>query len=121
GWVTADTHVHVLSPTTAHIEGAGEDVNVVNLLATQWGEMMTNVGDFDGRLTHGAIDTGGDGQYLVRVGTENRQHVLGHISLLGYYGPMFAPITTGEPDESALGDPVDVLRTEWARQRHKQG
>jgi len=31
----------------------------------------------------------------VRVGTENRQHVLGHISLLGYRGRIIAPQTPG--------------------------
>jgi len=121
GWVTADTHVHFLSPPTAELEGAGTGVNVVNLLASQWGELMTNVGDFDGRTTFGSRDAGGDGEYLVRVGTENRQHILGHISLLGYNGPIIAPMTTGGPDESALGDPIDVLLTEWARQCRKQG
>lgn len=121
GWVTADTHVHFLSPMSALLEGAGEGVNVVNLLASQWGELMTNVGDFDGRNTWGSKETGGDGEYLVRVGTENRQHVMGHISLLGYNGPIIAPMTTGGPDESALGDPIEVLLTEWARQTHKQG
>jgi len=121
GWVTADTHVHFLSPTSAHLEGAAEGVNVVNLLASQWGELMTNVGDFDGRMTHGSIECGGDGEYLVRVGTENRQHVLGHISLLGYNGSIIAPMTVGGPDEAALGDPVDVLLTEWAKQCRKQG
>ncbi len=121
GWVTADTHVHFLSPHSAHLEGAAEGVNVVNLLASQWGELMTNVGDFDGRTTYGSRESGGEGEYLVRVGTENRQHVLGHISLLGYSGPIIAPMTTGGPDESALGDPVEILLTEWARQCRKQG
>ncbi len=125
GWVTADTHVHFLSPGSAMLEGAGEGVNVVNLLASQWGELMTSVGDFDGKTTWGAHDTGGgpqgDGEYLVRVGTENRQHVLGHISLLGYRGRIIAPMTTGGPDESALGDPIEALLTEWARQCRKQG
>jgi hypothetical protein len=121
GWVSADTHVHFLSPHSAHLEGAGEGVNVVNLLASQWGELMTNVGDFDGATTLGSRESGGDGEYLVRVGTENRQHVLGHISLLGYSGPVIAPMTTGGPDESALGDPVEILLTEWARQCRKQG
>ena len=120
GWVTADTHVHFLSPTTALLEGAAEGVNLINLLASQWGEMMTNVGDFDGQTTYGAKESGGDGEYLVRVGTENRQHVLGHISLLGYRGPMIVPMTTGGPAESALGDPIEVLLTEWARQCHQQ-
>jgi hypothetical protein len=121
GWVTADTHVHFLSPPSAHLEGAGEGVNVVNLLASQWGELMTNVGDYDGKTTYGSRETGHDGEWLVRVGTENRQHVLGHISLLGYNGPLIAPMTTGGPDEAALGDPVDMLLTEWARQCRKQG
>ena len=121
GWVTADTHVHFLSPTTALLEGAGEGVNVVNLLASQWGELMTNVGDFDGRTTHGAKQAGGDGEYLVRVGTENRQHVLGHISLLGYEGNIIGPMTTAGPGESAIGDPVELLMVEWARQCKKQG
>ena len=116
GWVSADTHVHFLSPMSALLEGSAEGVNVVNLLASQWGELMTNVGDFDGKTTFGSKDAGGDGEYLVRVGTENRQHVLGHISLLGYEGPIIAPMTTGGPNESALGDPVEVLLTEWAEQ-----
>ena len=121
GWVTADTHVHFLSPATAMLEGSAEGVNVINLLASQWGELMTNVGDFDGHSTWGSREAGGDGEYLVRVGTENRQHVLGHISLLGYEGGIIAPMTTGGPDESALGDPVEVLLTEWARQCKRQG
>jgi hypothetical protein len=120
GWVTADTHVHFLSPGSALLEGAAEGVNVVNLLASQWGELMTNVGDFDGKTTHGSKENGGDGEYLVRVGTENRQHVLGHISLLGYKGKMITPMTTGGPDEAALGDPIEILLTEWARQCKKQ-
>ena len=44
GWVTADTHVHFLTPGSALLEGSGEGVNVVNLLSSQWGELMTNVG-----------------------------------------------------------------------------
>jgi hypothetical protein len=121
GWVTADTHVHFLSPMSALLEGSAEGVNVVNLLASQWGELMTNVGDFDGKTTWGSKEAGGDGQYLVRVGTENRQHVLGHISLLGYGGKIIAPMTTGGADEAALGDPIEILLTEWARQCKKQG
>lgn len=120
GWVSSDTHVHFPSPMTALLEGAAEDVNVVNLLASQWGELMTNVGDFDGKNTWGSKETGGDGEYLVRVGTENRQHILGHISLLGYKGQIIAPMTTGGPNESALGDPVEILLTEWAQQCKKQ-
>lgn len=120
-WVSADTHVHFLSPISALLEGAAEGVNVINLLASQWGELMTNAGDFDGKTTWGSQEAGGEGEYLVRVGTENRQHILGHISLLGYSGDMILPMTSGGADESALGDPIEVLLTEWARQCKKQG
>ena len=120
GWVTADTHVHFLSTSSAMLEGSAEGVNIVNLLASQWGELMTNVGDFDGKSTWGSKEAGGDGEYLVRVGTENRQHVMGHISLLGYEGNIIAPMTTGGVDESAIGDPLEILLTEWASQCKKQ-
>ena len=115
GWVTADTHVHFLSPDSALLEGEAEGVNIVNLLASQWGELFTNIGDFNGKR-----ETASDRDYLVRVGTENRQHILGHISLLGYDGSMILPLTTGGPDESALGDPVETTLTEWARQSRLQ-
>jgi len=114
GWVSADTHVHFLSPQTALLEGSAEGVNVVNLLASQWGEMFSNVSDFDGRTTLGARDFGGDGEFLVRVGTENRMQVLGHISLLGYSGAMIHPLCSGGPSESAIGDALDVSMAEWA-------
>lgn len=121
GWVTADTHVHFLSPQTARLEGEGEGVNVVNLLASQWGEMFSNVTDFDGKTTFGARDFGGDGEFLVRVGTENRMQVLGHISLLGYSGQMIHPLCSGGPSESALGDAQEVTMAEWAQQCIDQG
>ncbi|MCY4466125.1 MAG: CehA/McbA family metallohydrolase [Chloroflexi bacterium] len=115
GWVSADTHVHFLSPQTAWLEGAAEGINVVNLLASQWGEMFSNVSDFDGRSTFGAKDFGGDGEFLVRVGTENRMQVLGHISLLGYSGAMIHPLCSGGPSESAIGDALEVSMAQWAQ------
>ena len=45
---------------------------------------------------------------------------MGHISLLGYNGDIITPLTTGGPDESALGDPIETLLTEWAEQCKKQ-
>jgi hypothetical protein len=121
GWVTADTHVHFLSPQTALLEGQAEGVNVVNLLASQWGEMFSNVTDFDGKTTIGAKEFGGDGEFLVRVGTENRMQALGHISLLGYSGRMINPLCTGGPSESAIGDPQEVIMAEWAQRCIDQG
>jgi hypothetical protein len=122
GWVTADTHVHFLSPGTALLEGEAEGVNVVNLLAAQWGEMFTNVGDFDGRTTFAQLSDAEHAgpEHIVRVGTENRQHVLGHISLLGYEGRMILPLSTSGPIESALGEPLQESMTSWARRCRAQ-
>ena len=115
GWVTADTHVHFLTPSTAVLEGEAEDVNVVNLLASQWGELFTNVSDFDGSTTHSNTLAGNDGEFLARVGTENRMQVLGHISLLGYRGEMIHPLCSGGLSESALGDFQEVTMADWAQ------
>lgn len=73
------------------------------------------------KTTYGSKEAGGDGEYLVRIGTESRQHVMGHISLLGYKGDIIAPMTTGGPMESTISDPVGNLLTEWAQQCKKQG
>jgi hypothetical protein len=40
---------------------------------------------------------------------------------LGYNGDIITPLCTGGPGESALGDPVEALLTEWAIRCKKQG
>src|SRR4029077_15127326 len=109
GWVTADTHVHFLSPSTAVLEGQAEGLNLVNLLAAQWGDLFTNVGD----LPHGPL-TSRDGETVVQLGTENRQHILGHLSLLGGHGAPVFPMSASGPGESYLGDPLWSCRGDWA-------
>ena len=109
GWMTADTHVHFLSPQTAWLEAQAEGVNLVNLLATQWGDLFTNVMDITGDLSGASRD-----DTLVWVGTENRQHMLGHISLLGVKGAPVFPMCAGGASESYLGDPVWTSMAEWA-------
>ncbi len=86
GWVTADAHVHFLAPSTALLQAAAEDIDLVNLLATQWGDLFTNVTD----LPWGSTSTPA-GDRLVVVGTENRQSILGHLGLLGAHRPSPAP------------------------------
>jgi hypothetical protein len=73
-----------------------------------------------GRTTLGAKELGGDGEFLVRIGSENRMQVLGHISLLGYSGALIHPLCTGGPSESALGDPLQVTMAEWAQRCRDQ-
>lgn len=116
GWVTADTHVHFLSPQTAWLEAQAEGVNVVNLLASQWGRLFTNVGDISGKVGVVEDDT------IVWVGTENRNHMLGHISMLGTKGLPVYPMCSGGVGEAWVGDPDYRTLTEWGEEcRAKDG
>jgi hypothetical protein len=115
GWVTADTHVHFISPQTAWLEGQAEGINVVNLLASQWGRLFTNVGDLTGRVGVVEDDT------IVYVGTENRNHMLGHISMLGTQGLPVYPMCAGGPGESWVGDPDFITLAEWALENKRKG
>jgi len=115
GWVTADTHVHFISPHTAWLEARCEGVNVVNLLASQWGRLFTNVGDLTGRVGVAEDDT------IVYVGTENRNHMLGHMSMLGTRGLPVYPMCAGGPGEAWIGDPDFVAMAEWARENRRKG
>ena len=115
GWVTADTHVHFISPHTAWLEAQAEGVNVVNLLASQWGRLFTNVGDYIGRVGINENDT------IVYVGTENRHHMLGHMSMLGTKGKPIYPMCCGGPTESFIGDPDFMALAEWALENKRKG
>ena len=115
GWVTADTHVHFLSPQTAWLEAQAEGINIVNLLASQWGRLFTNVGDYTGRVGVVEDDT------IVYVGTENRNHMLGHMSMLGTKGLPVYPMCCGGPSESWVGDPDFLAMTEWALENRRKG
>ncbi len=115
GWVTADTHVHFISPHTAWLEGQAEGINVVNLLASQWGRLFTNVGDFNARIGVVEDDT------IVYVGTENRNHMLGHMSMLGTKGLPVYPMCCGGPTESWVGDPEFMMLADWARENKRKG
>ena len=107
-WVTADTHVHFLAPSTALLQAAAEDVDLVNLLAAQWGDLFTNVND----LPWGSM-TDPSGRRIVAVGTENRQNMLGHLALLGARRPA-RPFASAGPPEGRMFGALDVLLADWA-------
>lgn len=107
-WVTADTHVHFLAPSTALLQAAAEDVDVVNLLAAQWGDLYTNITD----LPWGSM-ADPTGRRIVVVGTENRQNMLGHLALLGAREPT-RPYASGGPPEGRMAGALDVLLADWA-------
>ena len=110
GWVTADTHVHFLSPQTALLEGSAEGVNVVNLLASQWGEMFSNVSDFDGKTTIGAKDFGGNGGILGAGG--DRKPYAG-------FGPhLFAGLFRADDPSPLHGRPLRIGHWRSTRGEH---
>jgi hypothetical protein len=107
-WVTADSHVHFLAPSTALLQAAAEDIDIVNLLAAQWGDLYTNVTDIEwGSMTDPS------GRRIVVVGTENRQTPLGHLALLGARR-MTGPLASGGPPEGPMAGALDVLLADWA-------
>jgi hypothetical protein len=116
GWITADTHVHFISPDTARLEAQAEGLNVINLLAAQWGDLFTNVGDITGAPAGASRD-----DCVVWVGTENRQHFLGHISMLGTQGEPVFPMSTSGATEGYFGDTTVRAMSEWEDENRSKG
>jgi hypothetical protein len=115
GWYSGDSHVHFLSTLGSQLEARGEGLNVVNLLLSQWGHHFSNVEEFTGKPL-----VSGDGLTIVYASQENRQHMLGHLSLLGLKEPVL-PMASGGPSEAELGGGVEVTLSDWADKCHAQG
>ena len=115
GWYSGDTHVHFLAGNGAVLESAGEDLNVANVLQSQWGHYFSNTDDFTGRP-----QVSDDGKTIVSFGQENRQHFLGHLTLLGHTEPIM-PWCTDGPGEAELGGPLQTTMSHWAEACREQG
>jgi hypothetical protein len=114
-WFSGDSHVHFLSTQGAHLEAQGEDLNVVNLLQSQWGHLFTNTEDFLGRPV-----PSDDGRTVVYTSQENRQHMLGHLILLGLKEPVM-PWCSDGPSEAEIGGTLETTLSHWADACHAQG
>ncbi len=114
-YFSGDTHVHFVSTQGGHLESQAEDLNVVNLLQSQWGGLFTNTEEFTGRPS-----VSSDGWNIVYASQENRQHMLGHLSLLGLKKPVM-PWCTGGPAEGELGGSLETTLSAWADECHAQG
>ena len=115
GWYSGDSHVHFLSPQGAHRESQCEDLNVVNLLQSQWGSLFTNTEDFTG-----SASVSREGDNIVYVGQENRQHFLGHMILWGLKKPIMPWCTDGLM-EAEIGGAMETALAHWADEAHGQG
>jgi hypothetical protein len=114
-WFSGDSHVHFLGTQGAHREAQGEDLNVVNLLQSQWGHLFTNTEDFTGSPT-----LSNEGNTIVYCSQENRQHFLGHLTLLGLKEPVM-PWCTDGPGEAELGGTLEEAMSYWVDACHAQG
>lgn len=115
GWFSGDSHVHFLSTQGAHFESQCEDLNVVNMLQSQWGSLFTNTEEFTGRPS-----VMKEADNIVYFGQENRQHFLGHLTLWGLKRPVM-PWCSDGPDEAELGGTLEVMLSHWADECHAQG
>jgi len=115
GYWSGDTHVHFLSTQGAHFEAAGEGLHVVNLLLSQWGHLFTNTEEFTGQPS-----VGHGGGTIVYASQENRQHILGHLTLLGLKEPVM-PWGSGGPSEAELAGTLETTLSHWADRCHEQG
>ena len=115
GWFSGDSHVHFLSTQGSHTESQGEDLNVVNLLQSQWGSLFTNTEDFTGAPSVSQV-----GNNIVYVGQENRQHFLGHMILWGLKKPVM-PWCSDGPAEAEIGGTMQTTLSHWADEAHAQG
>ena len=98
GWVTADTHTHFLSPTTAVLEAQAEGLNLINLLAAQWGDLFTNVGD----LSYGPLLSRGPRFDGVGGNRESAAHPRPHRAR-GRAGEAGFPHVGGRPERGVFG------------------
>ncbi len=115
GWYSGDTRCLYLTPHAALLEGAAEDLAVVNLLAFERAAFqgvpgaISNLNAFSG--TKACLETPG---YLVAVNTLNVHSFLGTVALLDSHRPVF-PLRFGAPeglDDWSVAD--------WCDQCHRK-
>jgi len=74
GWLAGDTHIHHISPHTCKLEMEAEDLDVANILTS---DFTSDEHEFEGRLNRNSTR-----DRLIYVSQEFRHNHLGHISML---------------------------------------
>ncbi len=115
GWYSGDTHVHFLDDHTARLEIQAEDLNVINVLATKWGELITNVEHVTGAPSIHSFRNG-----LIYFNEETRHGFLGH-TILQRIKKLIYPLTWGGPRTGVLGQSDYPPMAHQADKAHAQG
>jgi hypothetical protein len=74
GWHSGDIHIHHISPRTCHLEMDAEDLNVANILTS---DFTSDQSEFEGQANRYS-----SGKRLIYVNQEFRNDQLGHLCLL---------------------------------------
>src|SRR5262245_7420006 len=111
GWFSGDTHVS-MTPHAALLEGAAEDLAVVNVLASERGDppRISHLLAFSGQKP--ALETPG---YMVVVNTLNTDLGLGALGLLNCHRVVY-PLRLG-----GHGGLSGYTLTDWCDQCHRKG
>jgi hypothetical protein len=114
-WYAGDTHTHFLDDRTALLEQRAEDVNMVYVLATKWGELITDVNGFTGAPSTASLPSN-----IVVVNEETRHGWLGHAILHGITELVY-PLSWGGPPEGIAGGIDYPPMAHQADRAHAQG
>lgn len=91
GWYSGDSHTHFLDPFAATLEARGEDLNVINVLGSSGGNLITGLHHFTG-----APSVLSDPEHITYMSFETRHDYLGHAVLLNLKEMIF-PFGWGVP------------------------
>ncbi len=124
GWYSGDTRAHFLTPHGALLEGAAEDLAVVNLLAFEPvpgakergpDPGISNILAFSGQGP--ALESPG---HLVVVNTLNGSALLGHLALLNCHRAVY-PLTIGRRLDRSTWELDEWTLADWCDQCHRKG
>jgi hypothetical protein len=115
GWYSGDTHTHFLDPQTAMLEARGEDLNVINVLISSGGNLITQVPHFTG-----GPSVFSDENHIAYIGEETRHDYLGHTVLLNLKELIY-PFGWGGPHTGVHNAYDYPTMAQQADKAHEQG
>jgi hypothetical protein len=115
GWYSGDTHVHFLDDHNALLEAEAEELNLINVLATRWGELVTNANQVTG-----APSALSRPRRIVVFNEETRHGWLGH-AILHRLRSLVYPLSWGGPSEGVPGEFDYPAMAHQADAAHAQG